>query len=323
MVGVQVSFPKGSERTLQKVSGLQASESTVQRTTEDAGARLLRLLEAGEVLGKGSPWRWQLDAQGRRCAYVSLDATGVRQQGPGGEAADGRMAYVAKLYSRPPGEHALSPPPAKQERYLAGFYDLNELGLQLRRQAAQVGWDDADEFVALSDGGSGLEEFFAKNFPLATCILDFWHAKEHLVELSLAWFAGDDKSRQAWLDEQCHRLKHEGGGAVLAELEAMPTTGRSENCVAVHREHTTYFRNHQHRMDYPTYRARGWQIGSGEIEAACKTVVGERLKCSGMRWGSDGADAVCHLRALFLSEPSQWDAFWQDHPNSGKLYLQN
>lgn len=69
-------------------------------------------------------------------------------------------------------------------------------------------------------------------------------------------------------------------------------------------------------MDYPTYLANGWQIGSGPVEAACKTVVGQRLKCSGMRWGDDGVDALCHLRALYpLSEPNQWDAFWSTQTN--------
>ena len=72
----------------------------------------------------------------------------------------------------------------------------------------------------------------------------------------------------------------------------------------------TYFRNQHHRMDYPSYRAKGWQIGSGPVEAACKTVIGKRMKGSGMRWGHEGADAVCHLRALLLSEKGQWDAFW-------------
>ena len=66
-----------------------------------------------------------------------------------------------------------------------------------------------------------------------------------------------------------------------------------------------------HRMAYPHYRARGWQIGSGHIEAACKTVVNRRLKQSGMRWGGDGADAVCQLRAMYEGEPGQWDAFWK------------
>ena len=66
-----------------------------------------------------------------------------------------------------------------------------------------------------------------------------------------------------------------------------------------------------HRRDYPRYQAEGWQIGSGHIEAACKTVVNQRLKQSRMRWEGDGADAVCHLRALYEGKPGQWDAFWE------------
>src|SRR5205823_9564286 len=77
-----------------------------------------------------------------------------------------------------------------------------------------------------------------------------------------------------------------------------------------HRVVLVYFTNQVHRMDYPSYRAKGWLIGSGPVEAACKQVVGQRMKGSGMRWGEAGADAVCHLRALFRSEKGQWDAFW-------------
>ena len=72
----------------------------------------------------------------------------------------------------------------------------------------------------------------------------------------------------------------------------------------------TYFENQVHRMDYPSYVAKGWQIGSGPVESACKTVVSQRLKCAGMRWGEEGSEGVCQLRALFLSERGQWDAFW-------------
>ena len=68
-------------------------------------------------------------------------------------------------------------------------------------------------------------------------------------------------------------------------------------------------------MDYPAYVAKGWAIGSGPIEAACKMVVGQRMKGSGMRWGADGADAVCHLRALFKSGDRQWDAYWSPSLN--------
>lgn len=313
LAGTQISFPKASQKTLHKMSGLRISESTVQRITEDAGARLRTLFDEGKSLGKSGPWTWQHDAQGRSCAYVSIDATGVRQQGSHGERAEGRMAYVAKFYS--PQMLDAEKPPEDQVRYFAGFYDLGTFGLRLRRQAGRIGWDEAQQQVALSDGGNGLEEFFRVNFPRAECILDFWHAKEHLVEFSLAWFGQAEAERNAWLDEQCHRLKHQGGAAVLECLEALDSSPRSAAVRESHREHTQYFRNHVHRMDYPRYRENGWQIGSGPVEAACKTVVAERLKCSGMRWGADGADSLCHLRALWLSEPNLWEAFWKDHPN--------
>jgi len=249
---------------------------------------------------------------------VSADATGVRQQGEGGAKADGRMAYVGMIYNPRGAARTLQRRPAAQPhqvRYLAGFYDLDELGRQLRRQAAQTGWDDAQEQIALSDGGAGLEDFFRKNFPLATVIIDFWHVKEHLVELAKAWFGEGSDEGQTWLDKRCHQLKHAGGAAVLQVLEALDVTGRSDAVREAHRRETNYFRNHHHKMDYPRYVANGWQIGSGPVESACKTVVNARLCASGMRWGSPGSDAVCHLRALYLSEPHQWESFWREQLN--------
>lgn len=145
--------------------------------------------------------------------------------------------------------------------------------------------------------------------------MDFWHAKEYLVEFGKTLFGEESSEGRTWLDERCHQLKHAGGAAVLAELESLDLSGRSESLREAQRCVTTYFRNHQHKMDYPRYVAAGWQIGSGPVESACGTVIGDRLCGSGMRWGSPGSNAVCHLRALYLSEPGQWDAFWRDHPN--------
>jgi len=240
---------------------------------------LAKLLNDRVTFGENKPWIWQRDARGRRCAYVSLDATGVRQQGELAAQADGRMAHVGMVYNAR-GEHDSQRLPPHQVRYLAGFYGLDELGLQLRRQAAQVGWDDAEQQIALSDGGNGLDEFFHKNFPRAECILDFWHAKEHLVELSQSLWPDDEPTCNQWIAAQCHRLKYERGRAVLAELEALDVGQRNATVQESHRSHTQYYRNHVGRMDYPRYVANGWQIGSGPVESACKTVVGNRLKVS-------------------------------------------
>jgi len=314
LAGVQTSFAQAAEVTLHKLCGLRLSESTIERVTEVTGERLSKLLENKTTFADDQSWQWQRDAQGRTTAYVSLDATGVRQQGEHGARADGRMAYVGMIYNVT-SEHDPRPKKPHEVRYLAGFYQLDELGSQLRRQAAQVGWDEAEQQIAISDRGGGLEEFFRKNFPLAECILDFWHAKEHLVELAQSLWPDDEPARSKWVADACHRLKHQGGRAVLAELEVMDVSQRGTAAQEAHRVQTQYYRNHVARMDYPRYVANGWQIGSGPVESACKTVVANRLKGSGMRWGSDGSDAVCHLRALYLSQPGQWESFWKTYPN--------
>ena len=88
----------------------------------------------------------------------------------------------------------------------------------------------------------------------------------------------------------CRRLKHEGGPAVLEGLRALAITGSEAR--QARSEVVRYFANQAHRMDYPSYLAKGWAIGSGPVESACKTVIGQRMKGAGMRWGRDGADAV-------------------------------
>jgi hypothetical protein len=203
--------------------------------------------------------------------------------------------------------------PQFQTRYVASLGGQASLGEPLRRQAAQVGMDRAQRWIALSDAGAGVEDWLRMNFGrVDAVILDFYHVTEHLGDLARALYPADEPTREEWLERWCHRLKHEGGKAVLRELRALPDD-RRETVRKVQGEVVGYFENHVHRMDYPTYRAKGWAIGSGPVESACKTVIGKRMKGGGMRWGEDGADEMSHLRALFCSGEKQWDAYW--HPN--------
>lgn len=311
------SFKESAEHVLRTLAGLRLSESTVQRTAEGVGLRIAELRAAGKTFGFPKPWPWHRDARGRTCAYISIDATGVRQQAENGGPAEGRMPYVAMIYNPVPELSADSPyqPPAKttmQARYLAGLYDLDTLGLQLRRQAAQVGMDQAEQWIALTDGGNGLENFVRKNFPRdVVLILDFWHASEYLADLTKLLHPADEEARETLFQQWRHILKHEGGQAMIGHLEQLPLPPRKPALREKRADVVSYFTNNVHRMDYPTYVANGWLIGSGAVESACKTVVGQRLKLAGMRWREGGTDAMCHLRSLFKSEPSQWQAFWQ------------
>jgi len=320
IAGAVDSFGEAADVLLKKLAGLRISESTVQRASEAAGQDIGRRLATGETFGAAEPWAWHKDAEGKTCAYVSLDLTGVGMQGPDGAAAEGRMAAVGMIYNSVPDDPARRARPQGRAprfraRYVASLNGQASLAEPMRKQAAQVGMDGADRWIALSDAGAGVEALLGANFPrVEAVILDFFHVTEHLGDLGRARYPSDESAREEWLDRWCHRLKHEGGKAVLEGLRALAPDSR-ESVRKVHGEVIGYFENHGHRMDYPTYQAKGWAIGSGPIESACKTVIGKRMKNGGMRWGEDGADEMCHLRALFASGEEQWDAYWHPSPN--------
>lgn len=313
--GVADSFGKGKE-LLAETTGLRLSESSVERTTETVGEQIKEHFGKNRLFGGKQLWEWCRDALGHTVGYIGIDATGVRQQGPHGEKAEGRMAYVGIIYNPLPDRERVfeglpKPGATMQARYVSGLYVLAEMGPLLRRQAWQVGLDDAETWVALSDGGAGLEDFLRVNFPrVEAVILDFYHATEYLAKLSAALHPHDEEAALVQTKSWCRLLRDEGGAVMIAVLEEWDWPAR-QGLKAVREEVLSYFRNQMHRMDYPTYEANGWYIGSGAVESACKTVVGQRLKGAGMRWSEAGGDAVCHVRALYRSEASQWDAFWR------------
>lgn len=316
LAGLVDSFAAGAQKILTRLSGLHLSESTVQRATEAAGERLAEVQHAAsQDVGPSTPWNWHKDAEGKRVGYVSVDATGVGQQGPGGQKTEGKMVYVGMVYNPVPEKRdRWANPQAKrqpewQSRYVAQVRPLDELSQPLRRQAGQVGLDKAERIIAISDGGNGLEDFLRVNFPLVDAvILDFYHVAEYVSKLSKALYPDNEDAAKSWREATGETLKTRGGTAVLEEFRRLPV--RSRGAKAVRDEVVGYFENQAHRMDYPSYRAKGWQIGSGPVESACKTVIGERMKGGGMRWCADGADAVSHLRALFCSCDKLWESLW-------------
>jgi hypothetical protein len=133
----------------------------------------------------------------------------------------------------------------------------------------------------------------------------------------------DDEAREQWLDEQCHNLKHKHHAAqrILRDLRQADTSKMAPEQSKDLQECITYFGNHLHQMRYALYRDKGMPIGSGVTEAACKTLVKQRLCCSGMRWTPEGAQIILSLRALVLTE-SRWHQFWQKINQYGVPALQ-
>lgn len=307
-------FEEAAEKVLAKLSGLRVSKSTVHRTAEAAGDTLAQDRKAGETIEPKKPWEWHQDAQGKRVAYASLDATGVPQQGENHEKAEGKMAWVGCVFNPEP-THEERHRPLKNARYVSGLMSLPEIGFQIKKECEAVGVKDADLVIALTDGGAGLEDCLLEavrgQMKEIQYILDFFHVSEHVHDFAKVLLPGDEATRKRQAEDWCHTLKHQGGQVLLGEFESLDLAETRPEVIESHRLLTNYLRNNLHRTDYPTYIKNGWQIGSGVIESACKSVVGGRLKGPGMRWRPYGTTAMCQLRALYKSTGQLWDQYWR------------
>jgi hypothetical protein len=185
---------------------------------------------------------------------------------------------------------------------------LNRLEVEVGRAKAKC---PGAHYVGIADGAKGNWEFLERHTDVQ--VTDFWHAAEYLGKAAAVLYRGQPQTRKAWLDEACHRLKHDGGGAVwvlkrLRSLARQRPWAKSDEDV---QRAITYFANQSAagRMDYAARVAAGEPIGSGVTEAACKVIVKQRLCGSGMKWTEDGAAVVLSLRALSYT-PERWEQFW-------------
>jgi Uncharacterised protein family (UPF0236) len=298
MAGTLAPFADAAEDILKRFANVRLSTSTVLRTTEGEGERLRAQLKEGRMVEPSRPetkWTKTPEKDGPD-AYVGLDAFSVPMQGIQGAKAEHRMLYTALLYT-PKKEHT---------RYLIDF-DLEALAEQVRLQARALGLADVSQLIAITDGGNGLEEALQRHLAdNITTILDWYHAAEHVSDFAKAWHDSDERLCACWRDEATGILYERGGEALLDHLRTLTVPAAAQEEL---RKLMGYFENNRHRTDYPSYRAKGWDIGSGPTEAGCK-IIGERLKGSGMRWVEDGAATVATLRALYVSGGHVWDGFW-------------
>jgi hypothetical protein len=302
LAGTLAPFADAAEDVLKRFSGVRVSTSTVLRCTEGEGERLRAQLKEGRMVEptQAEP-KWTAPRkEGQPVAYVGLDAFSVPMQGIEASKAEHRMMYTALLYT-PEKEHT---------RYLVDF-ELDALAKQVRSQARALGIARVSDLIAVTDGGNGLEEALQRNLADdLTTILDWYHAAEHICDFAKVWHSRDAEACIQWQQEAKGILYEQGGETLLRLLQVLelpPST--SAEVQEELRKLIGYFENNRHRTDYPTYRQKGWDIGSGPTEAGCK-IIGERLKGSGMRWVEDGAAPVAALRALYVSGGKLWDGFW-------------
>lgn len=278
---VAAGFPfTACEEFLARRFGLDLCYKQVQRIAEKSGG-LMAKHEKGQAALAVSP----------DCAVVSQESPGVLTI-----SADGLMVHsdgswqemkVGTLLS----EHGRSSI-ATMSR-CEGFGDLLYLEA-LRRGAGKAG-----EIVFVADGAVRIWNIAAKHFPGAIEVVDWYHALQHLWQVATSWYGEDVNRAKKWVERNKARLGEDGVERVVSSIRQWnPLTEEQET---VKRENLHYFTTNAERMLYATFSLNGFYIGSGSVESACKQYGHGRLKQSGMRWKSEGIEAIAHLRSALLN----------------------
>lgn len=297
-----------ASRDLAEYGSIRVDERQIQRIVQ-------RIAPAVE------PWLAQLpqSEQAVPILYVSCDGTGtpMRKQelaGRKGKQPDGtsktREVKLGAVFTQhgvdweghPLRDH-------ESTSYVASYAASAEFSLLLRDEARRRGVGSAGQVVFLSDGAAWAEDIASECFAGSVSILDFYHASERLHKLAAAL----DRTRiKARIGQWTRWLLQDRIDKVITQGRQLQSQGSEDPDVV--EEQLGFLERHQHRMLYGTYRSSGWFIGSGVVEAGCRTVVGKRLKQSGMFWSEHGATCVLNFRTLLLSQ--RFDTFWTDRINA-------
>lgn len=290
-------FTEASD-TLRDLCGLSVSASTVERVAVRVGAALRQV-----ALPPPSP------APPTRL-YVSLDGTQTPLRDPW--KRDGSLGKlvcrwgeckVAVVYAARPGQPRAAgrggDTGVAYRAFTGTMGDVTEFRPLVERLLTQCRVAEATEVVLLGDGAHWIWNLGTELLPAAVQILDYWHMTQHLYTVAKARYGGNEVAVKEWVHTCQAALDRDDVAAVLRSLgnwEPQDATGREVRA----REYEFFARNAA-RLQYGTFRAQGYHVGSGVMEASCRQVVAQRLHEAGMHWREETADAIVSLRSAMLS----------------------
>ena len=316
VVGSQTSFEQGREQ-LALLAGIAVNAKAVERQAEAIGSDI-------EVRGQTEIKRAKQLELPAVCApavpilYIEMDGTGVpvvkaetegRAGKVEGQPAHTREVKLGCVFTQTATDGDNRPVRDEQSTsYVAAIETAERFGLRLYTEAWRRGWSRAAKKVVIGDGALWIWNLADQHFPGAMQIVDLYHARQHLWELAAQLFPGQEKVRRRWLARCLNRLEKGRIEALVKILRQFPpATADLSNLMT---NDADYFERNADRMRYPQFRRQGLFIGSGVVEAGCKTVIGARLKRSGMFWTVRGANAIIALRCCRLSR--RFEDYWAD-----------
>ena len=316
VVGQEVAFDHGREQ-MKVLAGLQVTTKCVERTAEAIGADIAahEQREIARVVQLDLP---VIVGQPIPVLYVQMDGTGVpvvkkeaegRQGKTDGQQAHTREVKLGCVFTQTTWDkEGYAIRDRDSTTYTGAIETANEFGKRIYREAWNRGWSRAEKKVVIGDGAEWIWNQTELHLPGAIEIVDLYHAREHLWELARKLHPNDLAGQKAWMKVHQKRLLDKGKIEKLV-LALRATESTNPDVLEKLRTEADYFERNAERMRYPTFRRQHLFVGSGVIEAGCKTVIGSRLKQSGMFWTVRGANAIIALRCCYLN--GRFEDYWE------------
>jgi hypothetical protein len=313
-VGGETSFERGRQQ-LELLAGIDVTAKAVERQSEAIGddiarreklrsARALQL-ELPVVLGGTVPVLY-IEMDGTQLPMVrgELEGRAGRIEGQPARTREVKLGCVFTQTTTDQQGRAVRD--EASTTYTGAIENADEFGRRIYTEAWERGWSKAKKKVVIGDGAEWIWNNAEQHFPGAIQIVDLYHARQHLWELARSLYPNAEAPRKRWLMR--HQARLDAG-----EIEKLVRSLRALNSDVAEladkiRIESEYFGRNAARMRFPAFRAQGLFVGSGVIEAGCKTVIGSRLKQSGMFWTVHGANAIIALRCHQISR--KFEDYW-------------
>jgi hypothetical protein len=318
-VGQETPFDHGRQQ-MKLLADLEVTTKSVERTAEAIGADIAQgeqeeiqravQLDLPIVLGKPVP-----------ILYVQMDGTGIpvvkketvgRQGKTEGQPSHTREVKLGCVFNQTAWDKKGFPiRDPDSTTYTGAIETAEEFGKRLYVEAWKRGWSRAAKKVVMGDGAEWIWNLAEQHFPGAVQIVDLYHARQHLWDLARRLYPNNEAGQKAWMKLHQKRLLDKGKiEKLVAAIRSIHST--NPEVADKIRIEADYFDRNKDRMRYPKFRKQHLFVGSGVIEAGCKTVIGSRLKKSGMFWTVRGANAIIALRCCHLN--GRFEDYWEQRP---------
>lgn len=317
LAGAEMPYDKSRE-FIATVTGLDlASTSTLARTTRAQGARARDLIAAEHAAMAGPATVPAASADGPDLCYIVLDGTGAPmlpsecadRAGKDGGRAGTREVKIGCFFTQTHRDPATGDPiqDPGSTSYISTFEPAATFGAHTKAEYRRRGLDQIRQPIVLGDGAKWIWGIADQHFPHATQIVDYYHAREHLADLTkiLTPVLTDPAAFEQTLVDH---LDLGNTTAIADTVQALDLPHTAPDLVKPAATEVGYFTGNHHRMQYADFQANGYYIGSGPVEAACNTIVKQRAKRAGMHWTIHGLDPVLALRTIHQSHHE--DLLW-------------